>query len=128
MSHFIRWAVTLPFIILVVGFSAFHTDEITINLQPLAENLSLPLFVPVIGFLFLGFIWGVVISWLNASPLRQKNRGLQKEIKALNKHIDELQSQNRKLGGDVSQPHILGDNVEFLPGLQDKRKQKDGIF
>ncbi|MCS5597192.1 MAG: lipopolysaccharide assembly protein LapA domain-containing protein [Alphaproteobacteria bacterium] len=128
MSAFIRWALTLPFIILVVGFSAFHTDDVTINLQPIANNFELPLFVPVIGFLFLGFIWGVVISWLNAAPLRHKNRGLNKEIKTLNKQIDDLKNKNRKLSSDTENTQKLGDNIEFLPSIQDKRKNKDGLF
>ncbi|MAH05616.1 MAG: hypothetical protein CL561_08655 [Alphaproteobacteria bacterium] len=128
MSAFIRWALTLPFIILVVGFSAFHTDDVTINLQPIANNIELPLFVPVIGFLFFGFIWGVVISWLNAAPLRHKNRGLNKEIKTLNKKIDDLKNKNRKLSSDTENTQKLGDNIEFLPSIQDKRKNKDGLF
>ncbi|MEC9235921.1 MAG: LapA family protein [Pseudomonadota bacterium] len=128
MSAFIRWALTLPFIILVVGFSALHTDDVTINLQPIANNIELPLFVPVIGFLFLGFIWGVVISWLNAAPLRHKNRGLNKEIKTLNKQIDDLKNKNRKLSSDTENTQKLGDNIEFLPSIQDKRKNKDGLF
>lgn len=95
MSSLFKWAVTLPFIVIVVGFSALHADEVTLRLEPLAENITLPLFVPIIAFVFIGFIWGALINWLNTAPLRQKSRQQNKEIKSLKKEIAELHEQKK---------------------------------
>tara|TARA_R110002124_G_scaffold287216_1_gene471472 strand:- start:165773 stop:166153 length:381 start_codon:yes stop_codon:yes gene_type:complete len=90
MSSLLRWLLTAPFIILVVGFSALHSEEITLNLEPILRNISVPLFVPVIVFVFIGFIWGALINWTNSAPQRHKLRVQSKDIKALNKEIAAL--------------------------------------
>jgi predicted histidine transporter YuiF (NhaC family) len=116
MSSLLRWLLTAPFIILVVGFSALHAEEITINLEPLLRNISVPLFVPVIAFVFIGFVWGALINWTNSAPQRQKIRTQNKEIKTLNKEITALKS---KLSDDKNSPASgKRSSFDLLPSAQ----------
>ena len=120
MSFLFRWALTLPFIIVIVGFSALHSQKIIIHLEPLYKDIALPLFVPIIAFVFIGFLWGALINWINTAPLRHKSRAQGKEIKALKKDIADLQeklAQGNKAEKKSSLAHTAFD---LLPAGKNK--------
>ena len=126
MSSLFRWAVTLPFIILAVGFSALHSDAVTIRLEPLLNNIDVPLFVPVIAFMFIGFIWGALINWLNTAPLRQKSRAQNKEIKNLKKEIAALQEKKNE-GIDNAHKTSAG-AFDLLPASKPRALERSDIL
>jgi predicted membrane protein len=120
MSFLFRWALTLPFIIVIVGFSALHSQKITIHLEPLYKNIALPLFVPVIAFVFIGFLWGALINWINTAPLRHKSRAQSKEIKTLKKDVADLQEKLAQGGKNQKKSNLASTAFDLLPARKNK--------
>jgi len=120
MSFLFRWALTLPFIIVIVGFSALHSQKITIHLEPLYKNIALPLFVPIIAFVFIGFLWGALINWMNTAPLRHKSRVQSKEIKALKKDLSELQEKLAQGSKTEKKSGLASTAFDLLPAGKNK--------
>lgn len=119
MSSLLRWALTVPFIVIIIGFSALHAENITINFEPLYKNIDVPLFVPVIIFMFIGFLWGALINWVNAAPLRNKTRQQNKEIKALKKELNTLKDELRPKAASDNTLKASGTAFDLLPASKD---------
>ena len=91
-----------------------------IHLEPLYKNIELPLFVPIILFVFIGFLWGALINWLNTAPLRHKTRVQSKEIKALKKDIAELQEKVAQGNHGKKKSSLASAAFDLLPAAKNK--------
>jgi uncharacterized integral membrane protein len=78
-----RILVTIFFVILVFGVSILNRDPVDFSVYPFADPLSIPLALIVFCSVFMGFIWGAVIVWLNGGITGRELRRLRKEITSL---------------------------------------------
>jgi uncharacterized integral membrane protein len=69
--------------IVVVMFALANRGPVTLSLWPFAEDLSLPLYLVVLGAMVLGLATGGVISWLPKQRLRRRARSSERRVAAL---------------------------------------------
>lgn len=91
---FIRWILALPIIVGAVLFALAHPDTVSVTWNPFEPPVNLPLYFVALIFLGGGFLLGTFVAWLSMSSVRQDRRRQRKEIKKLEKDIDEA---NKKI-------------------------------
>jgi len=92
----LAWILTLPVTVAVVVFAVANRQDIDINLWPMEETVSYPLFLLVLGTLVFGFVLGALIMWLSEGRLRDRARRLRFEKEDLERELGYLQRQKAK--------------------------------
>ncbi len=84
MSALMKSLVTIFFIALVIWLSIVNRGSFDFSLFPLV-SISIPVPLPLImlACIFVGFIWGALIVWLNGGKARSESRRLRREVKEL---------------------------------------------
>ena len=73
--RFIYWIFVLLLALVVIAFSVNNRGVTTIDLWPAPYSIDLPVFgVALIG-VFVGFVWGGIISWIHGGKARQRVSG-----------------------------------------------------
>jgi len=88
---FLAWAVAAPLLIGAGVFAVVNRSAVTVSLWPVAEPVTLPLFVVVVAALYVGFIIGAVIAWWAGRHGRARARQRLERIRALQQELDRLQ-------------------------------------
>ncbi len=70
----ISWILTIPLVLVVLIFSIANRHLVDLDLWPLALSFSLPVFVLMLGTLFVGFLAGGTVAWLSGAKSRQRGR------------------------------------------------------
>jgi uncharacterized integral membrane protein len=86
----ISWLLSLFFILLTVAFALHNRQGVTISFWPFAEEQVAPLYLLVLGALFIGLIVGGVIGWISHVPHRLAARRLRKDVAGLHRRIEDL--------------------------------------
>lgn len=86
---FFRWIVTAIIALLVLGFTLSNLEKVDVHLTPFHDPYILPLYFVILGSLAVGFIWGGLLVWLNASPARRDARQARKKLDRLEKEVEE---------------------------------------
>ncbi len=89
MKH-LSWIITLPLLAIGLVFSIANQDLVTIDLWPLEREVSLPMYLVVLGAVFLGFLAGVVASWLAGGRRRQRSRANAFKVTTMEREIEQL--------------------------------------
>lgn len=84
----LAWLLTLPFIIGAVAFALYNPQTSTFTLNPFREATELPVYVPVLGAIGIGFLFGAIMTWAATGRLRAERREQKKRIKALERQLD----------------------------------------
>ena len=84
----LAWLITLPFIIGAIAFALYNAESVPITLNPFRLPVSMPVYVPVLGAIAFGFLFGSVMTWAGMSRLRKERRDQKKRIKELEKKLD----------------------------------------
>lgn len=84
----LAWLLTLPFIIGAVAFALYNPQISTFTLNPFRVPVELPVYVPVLGAVAIGFLFGALMTWAAMGRLRAERREQKKKIKALEKQLD----------------------------------------
>lgn len=79
------WLLTLPFIIGAVTFALYNQDSTPITVNPFLGAIPMPLYVPVLTAIGIGFLFGTIMTWAGMGRLRRQKRELAKRIKILEK-------------------------------------------
>ena len=87
MFRFLAWLVTLPLILGTVAFAIFHTQGITLTFSPWHNPVTVPLYMPVLSAIGIGFFFGALMTWAANGRLRAKSREQKKKIAALEQQI-----------------------------------------
>jgi len=79
LKKFIAWLLGLPIAIILIALSVANRQSISFSLDPIArENplyaIDLPLFVPILGAMFIGLLFGSLIVWINQGRWRRAAR------------------------------------------------------
>lgn len=83
----LAWLLTLPFIIFSVGFAIYNGQTSPVTISPFGEAIEMPLYVPVLGALAIGFVFGAIMTWAAMGRLRKERSDQKKKIKTLEKQI-----------------------------------------
>lgn len=73
MKH-VSWIVTVPLMVVLVVFAVVNRQSVTLDLWPLDMSLRLPLFILLLGSLFVGLLVGGTAAWLSAGSTRRRAR------------------------------------------------------
>ena len=70
----LSWIITIPVTVVCVIFAIANQESVALDLWPLDMTYSLPIFLLVLGCLFVGFLIGATVMWVSAGTLRDKAR------------------------------------------------------
>ena len=98
MTRFISWIAMLIIGVVAVVFAVSNRSSVDVNLWPVAEELSVPLFVIALGAALLGFLGGAIVAWfsggrrrLRARLARRQVTGMEKDLGTLRERIGDLE-------------------------------------
>lgn len=89
MLRFLSGFIAIPALLAVLIFGLQNSHVVTLSLWPFMGEITLPLSILSIGFLFLGLFFGSFFMWLTMLPLRFRARRLQREVSDLNEALAE---------------------------------------
>lgn len=84
------WIITLPFMLIAVVFAVNNMGPVALDLWPLAIQVAVPLYILVLGTLFVGFVVGGVATWLAAGGRRRVARAENKKVRQLERQVSTL--------------------------------------
>ena len=70
----IIWAISLPLIIVAIIFAVANRQVVTLDIWPFELQISLPLYLLVLGTLFIGLLVGWFFTFLSAGRSRATAR------------------------------------------------------
>ena len=74
MKRIISWIIMIPFALVVIVFSAVNRDLVTLDLWPLPNEITVPVFTMVLAVFIFGFLFGGIVAWVSAGTQRRKAR------------------------------------------------------
>jgi uncharacterized integral membrane protein len=83
----LAWILTIPLLIIAVGFAFFHTEIVGVTIAPWLAPIPLPLYIPVLTAIGCGFFFGALMTWAAGGRLRDRAREQKKRITALEKQL-----------------------------------------
>lgn len=95
MKHF-SWIFTLPVTAIVVLFAITNRSLATLSFWPLPWEVNLPIYLIILGALFVGFMLGAVVTWLSGGRRRRQARQLAEQVRTQSRQIAELQRRQAK--------------------------------
>ncbi len=90
MKH-IAPILTLPLTIIVVAFAVKNRDFVPLDLWPFELAASVPVFVLVLGSMFLGFLIGALTMWLSSGKRRRQARVTRRRLTKLERDVQRQQ-------------------------------------
>jgi uncharacterized integral membrane protein len=84
------WLLTLPLAALLVLFAVSNTAPVTLGLWPFDVTVELPLSVAVLAVSAIAFLFGAIVVWTTALPVRMRARRLENSTTALRAEVDQL--------------------------------------
>lgn len=84
------WIVVLPLLLIAAFFAIANGAPVTLNLWPIDSQVSMPLFVALLGFLYLGFVFGALVAWWGGRHARARARNAARRVEALQREVAEL--------------------------------------
>ncbi len=64
----------IPFALVVIVFSAVNRGLITLDIWPLPNEITVPVFTLVLAVFIFGFLFGGIVAWVSAGTQRKKAR------------------------------------------------------
>jgi uncharacterized integral membrane protein len=86
------WVVVLPLLFIAAFFAIANREAVTIDLWPVSGPVSVPLFVALVGALYLGFLFGALVTWWAGRATRAKARAEARRADRLQRDADELRA------------------------------------
>jgi len=85
-----KYLLKIPSVIFIIAFVVLNRQEATLYYSPLAEPITLPLWIMGLFLFAGGFAIGAVLLWLNSWPIRKELRQTKKELKQNQDKYEEL--------------------------------------
>ncbi len=85
----LRWILALPIIVGAVLFALANPTIVSITYSPLHAPKELPVYFIGLSFLGTGFLFGAFMAWVGMSKTRVERRRLKKEVRQLEKDIND---------------------------------------
>jgi uncharacterized integral membrane protein len=109
----LAWLLTLPLIIAAVFFAIYHQQDVVVTYSPFNDPLTIPLYIPVLSAVAVGFFLGCLMTWAASSRQRKIIREQKKKIKVLEKQADAASTNVQAM-----KPH----NYSLIPSAFIERK------
>lgn len=87
------WITLLPIAVLAAAFAVNNRGDVSLNLEPFAFTLTLPVYLAVLAPAFVGFLIGGLVSWLSHGKLRRLARERNRRIGSLEREIAKLREE-----------------------------------
>ena len=85
----ISWIIGLPIAVLAIIFAVSNRGGVLVDLWPLPWEVTLPLYLLVLGALGIGLLAGAVIAWMSAGTTRARARREHRRANRLEVELDE---------------------------------------
>lgn len=85
---FLKWLLTLPFIVGAVLFALANPQIVDLQWTPFNQKMSLPLYFIALFFLGVGFLLGAIMAWIGMGKTRKERRQFKRENKQLERDIN----------------------------------------
>ena len=104
MSRVLFWAAVVPLFLVVIVFAVNNHETVALSLWPAVMNpVPFPVYGVALCALFLGFVWGGLVSWYQNGSTRHRMRVLQRqseteqrELMSLRDRLERLQTTERQ--------------------------------
>ena len=106
MGRLLYWIAVIPLFLVVIVFSVTNHATTELSLWPvLTEPVPFPVYGIALVALFLGFVWGGIVSWFQNGRNRRRVRDLQRQSEADQREIVRLRDRlspagRRRAAGD----------------------------
>jgi uncharacterized integral membrane protein len=98
------WLLTLPLGALLVLFAVSNTSPVRLGLWPFDVTVELPLSIAVLGVSAIAFLFGAIVVWTTAIPVRMRARKLENSATALRAEVDQLRKALARAPGPAPTP------------------------
>ena len=86
MTALVKFLVTVFFVVVLLWMSIINRESFEFSIYPFFPiDISLPLPFIMMLCVFIGFVWGGLIVWLNGGRTRSEVRKLRREVKNFEK-------------------------------------------
>ena len=106
---FIKNIFGILFAIALIAFAISNRQDTTLIYSPVHDAMTVPLYFITLLFLGAGFLLGAVTVWLNSGHIRKTKRQQKRQIKALEKELENVKS--------TPQKETTAPAQEFFPAL-----------
>ena len=104
MGRVLYWSTVVPLFLVVIIFSVMNRGVLELNLWPvLTEPVPFPVYGIALVGLFIGFVLGGIVSWVQNGRTRRRTRDLrkqsewdQREIATLRERLTRLEATERE--------------------------------
>lgn len=73
-------------------FALNNRGELTVDLWPVGPQMQLPVFVALVGALYIGFLFGALVAWLAGGAARKRAREMARKAATLDVELQELKA------------------------------------
>lgn len=98
----ISWIVTLPLMLALVVFSLANRGEVSLDLWPFKDSITLPLAWLLLAALFVGLLVGGGVAWLSGARHRRRARELRFDKTHLERETIRLKREVERLKAAAS--------------------------
>jgi lipopolysaccharide assembly protein A len=107
VSRVLFWIAVIPLFLVVVVFSVTNHAATELSLWPvLTETVPFPVYGIALVALFIGFLWGAIISWFQSGRSRRRVRELLRQSEAEQREMASLRDRLARLEGGERQATI----------------------
>lgn len=82
-------------------FALNNRGDLTVDLWPVGPQAQMPVFVALVGTLYIGFLFGAVVAWLAGGTARKRAREMARKAAKLDLELQELKA---KQAGAAAEP------------------------
>lgn len=86
------WIVVLPLLFIAAFFAIANRETVAIDLWPVFGAVTMPLFVALVGSLYIGFLFGALVAWWSGRRARNRARQAARRAEALQRELDEMKA------------------------------------
>jgi uncharacterized integral membrane protein len=87
------WIMLAVVAVVLILFAVSNREMVSVGLWPLPDLLQLPLYLVLLGALFVGFIVGELVAWVGGWRWRREARRGRERIAMLEREIDAARTQ-----------------------------------
>ncbi len=103
VKHF-SWILTIPLTLVVVIFAIANREFVPLDLWPFGLSRPLPIFVLILGGMFVGFLIGALVMWLSSGKQRKRAREARHQVAKLERRVKELERAQAQAKGGTAPP------------------------
>lgn len=100
---YLSWIITLPLLAIAVIFAVNHRQTVTIDLWPLPLAVEPPMYLIVLGAIFVGFLLGGGVVWWSQGRNRRRARDHRARAEEAEHELNVVQSKLERTEAELRQ-------------------------